>query len=129
MEVPKKVLILEDDESLRTALSRLVRTSGYLVSRGDDGSYIFEVDFPLTDLYAIVTDQHMLAMGGLDVIKELARQGLEIPVLLFSGAEEIEIDGKSVYLNDVVKQYPFATFMSKIGGSDSVLEWLESLDQ
>ena len=82
------VAILDDDQSVRTALSRLLKAS-----RMEVDSYATSVEF-LNALDkrppdCLVLDLQMPGMNGLDVMKYLAHAGIRIPTLVITAHDEV----------------------------------------
>lgn len=79
------ITIIDDDESLRTALVGLVRSLGYEAG-GFGTADAFLAARPLTD--CIVTDIHMPGLSGIDLQRELTRLGDATPVIMITARTE-----------------------------------------
>jgi DNA-binding response OmpR family regulator len=102
-----KVLVVEDDESVRRAIRLTCESEGYLVSELDRGgpaaarAEAFRPDIVLLDLMLPDT-------SGFDVCRELRRRGDQTPILILSAKNE-EIDivlGLEIGADDYI-QKPF----------------------
>lgn len=85
------VLVVEDDPALRRSLRRLLEGAGYRVREARDGAEahaIAELERP----DAVVLDLLLPIAGGSELARRLRQSpGLaEIPLVLFSGAEDLE---------------------------------------
>jgi len=84
MQKSKKILIVEDNKSLREMLQYALKLSGYGVETACDGlSGLKKLEEDSFDL--LITDNHMPRMGGLELIGELSKRELDIKTLLISG--------------------------------------------
>ena len=84
-----KILIVEDEPKVGHALSEGLRASGYevtLAQRGEDGFFL--ASSQSFDL--IVLDVMLPGRSGIEVLKTLRKQGLQIPVLLLTAKDAIE---------------------------------------
>ena len=80
------VLVVEDEESVRTTVTRILERVGYRVLTADDGAEglgIVEAGLEPVDL--VLSDVVMPNMGGIEVYRALARMAPEVPVVLMSG--------------------------------------------
>jgi FixJ family two-component response regulator len=82
-----RIAVIDDDASVRKALKRLLRAANL-----DADTFASGKDF-LDSLAAqvpdcIVLDLHMPGMNGLDVQQQLARSGLQLPIVVITGHDE-----------------------------------------
>jgi len=82
------VFVVDDDESIRRALSRLVKTWGYDVIDFADAESFLEAPLPKQTSCAIL-DLHLPALDGLELQAELARRGYSIPVVFLTGGGNV----------------------------------------
>jgi RNA polymerase sigma factor (sigma-70 family) len=82
------VFVIDDDESMRRALDRLLRSVGLQVETFSAAS-----DFiarPLPDRPAcVILDLRLPGLSGLEVQESLARAGREIPIIFISGYADV----------------------------------------
>lgn len=84
----KSVLLLEDDEDIRTAISDGLRHMEYLVITAEDGQRALEMLTRSRDEYhidLIITDLLMPRVGGISFLEELGRRGYGVPILVITG--------------------------------------------
>lgn len=114
----KKILVVDDDTTLRTALTRYLEKRGYSVqdaASGLEGLARFEQDPP--DL--IVSDVMMPAMDGYEFCRRLraTRSGQLIPFIFLSSKGEVEdrVQGHSIGADDyLIKPFEPKELLAKI---------------
>jgi len=78
------VLIVDDDQNERTALSQTVASLGYIVETAGDGEEaLAKID--ATPVAAIVTDLMMPRMDGFELLRNLMEAGESIPAIVLTG--------------------------------------------
>lgn len=80
-----KILVIDDELSIRSLLSTLLRQKGYdvvLAENGRKGLECFHQERP----DVIVLDLKMPEMDGLAVLQQIRRVDLNQPVIIFTGA-------------------------------------------
>jgi FixJ family two-component response regulator len=88
LESPSQVYIVDDDVSIREALSTLIRSVGLAVRTF--ASAVEFLDAALPDVAAcLVLDVRLPGLSGLDLQGELARAGVHIPIIFISGHGDI----------------------------------------
>jgi FixJ family two-component response regulator len=96
------VAIVDDEESVRRALGRLVRSAGFHVQ-----TYASGADFlhSLTRAcpQCVVLDLRMPHMSGFEVQNVMAEQWAEVPVVIITGDDSLEIRQQT--LNRGAKAY------------------------
>lgn len=82
------ILVVDDDESSRGALVRLLDMDGYITEQAADGREALE-KISLKDYDVIITDMKMPRVGGLDFIKNIrdSYQGRIIVMTAFGTAD------------------------------------------
>jgi CheY-like chemotaxis protein len=87
-----RVLLVDDENAVRDALSALLERDGYDVlaaSNGSDGLTIFRQSIPPIEL--LVTDYNMPRMSGLELARACSRLCCELSVLYVSGSRPDEL--------------------------------------
>jgi FixJ family two-component response regulator len=83
-----RVFLVDDDASVRRALTRLLRTAGLeVVSYPSADAFLAEANGDRPS--CVVADLRMPGRTGLDLQDELRRRGLELPLLFISGHADV----------------------------------------
>ncbi|MBD2035792.1 response regulator transcription factor [Phormidium sp. FACHB-592] len=114
----KKILVVDDDATLRMALTRYLEKRGYQtqdVASGVDALLVFEQDPP--DL--VVSDVMMPEMDGFEFCRRLrsTRSGQLVPFIFLSSKGEVEdrVQGHSIGADDyLIKPFEPRELLAKI---------------
>ena len=85
----QKILIADDDESIRDIFNIILVKAGYEIEVKEDASEIFKNNFKLPDLFLI--DKLLSGVDGLDVCRHLKNNPItnNIPVVMVSASPDI----------------------------------------
>ena len=78
------IYLIDDDESMRTSLSRMLKDVGYIVEDFSSAVTFLEHSLPVAPA-VILLDMQMPDMTGLDLQEKLAQLGRETPIVFVSG--------------------------------------------
>ena len=111
-----RLLVIEDDATLRESLTRKLGESGFAVEQAADGKegLYFALEYPV-DLAII--DLGLPEMSGLDIIREARKQGKTYPILILTARDrwEDKVDGLSAGADDyVVKPFHFEEVSARV---------------
>jgi len=84
-----RVLLVDDDASIRRDYARVLEREGYVVEVAADGAEGLAL-LERSRFDAIVTDIEMPALGGLDFLRAVRERDLVAPVLLITGVPVLE---------------------------------------
>ncbi len=85
------VLLVEDDELTRDAMTALLVREGYLVLTARDGHDAVNVlRMPLSPIDVVVLDVHLPDVSGIDVCARLREVSPDLPVVVCTGEAEPE---------------------------------------
>jgi len=107
-EQKKRILVVDDEENTRLALTRLLSRDGYEVKTASDGSDALNL-IRSHPVELIITDLNMPVMDGLEFLKELNREHPTSHVIMLTAYGEVESYlealnlGAFEYLNKPVK--------------------------
>lgn len=115
--VAPRILLVEDDPTLRSTLSFNLHRQGYEVLTAEDGLVALETfAHHGDDLDLIILDVMLPGMSGLQVLRHV-RQSHDVPVLMLSarGEESDRIDGLELGADDyVVKPFALRELLARV---------------
>ena len=118
-KAPPFIAVVDDEEPVRKALMRLMRSAGLSVETfGSGAEFLKSVDIRLPD--CAVLDLHMPQMDGFSVQASLARKCAALPVIILTGhdlpnARERAVQGgASAFLR---KPVPDSTLLDAISAA------------
>ena len=83
------VAVVDDEETVRRALERLLRSAGFLVETYPSGAE-FLLSLPEHQPACVVLDLHRPDLGGLDVQVLIERERFNVPVVVITGHDTPE---------------------------------------
>ncbi len=102
-----RILIIEDEINIRAQIRRHLEKQGYQVDETGDGKegLYFATEYPVD---AAVVDLGLPGLPGLEIIKQLRRQGSQLPVLVLTarGRWEERVEGLEAGADDYLTK-PF----------------------
>ena len=107
--MPERVLIVDDDHSLRRMLERTLSAEGFAVTLAADGAAaLVETERSAPDV--IVLDVALPALDGLAVCRRLRNKGLAAPILMLTARDGVpdRVAGLEAGADDYLVK-PFAT--------------------
>ncbi|HMN84878.1 MAG TPA: response regulator FixJ [Bauldia sp.] len=84
------VHVIDDDQAVRDSLSFLLATAGLTV-RVFDGAGAFLDALPSVEPGCVVTDVRMPGMSGIELMPELAKRGVTLPVIVITGHGDVPL--------------------------------------
>jgi DNA-binding response OmpR family regulator len=111
-----RLLLAEDDDALRSVLSRGLHEAGYVldaVGRGDDALHMLQFN----QYAAAVLDWRMPGMDGLEVIGAMRRLGIASPVLMLTARDTAadRVRGLDGGADDyLVKPFDFTELLARL---------------
>jgi DNA-binding response OmpR family regulator len=81
---PCRILVVDDDESLRQLNTEVLKHSGYQVDAAEDGDVAW-ARLQLTSYDLLITDQKMARVGGMELLRKLRAARLALPVIMATG--------------------------------------------
>jgi PAS domain S-box-containing protein len=92
-----RILIIDDEESIRFAFKTHLSKEGYEVLTAEDYNSALEV-ISRTDLDVIIADVILGGHTGIDILGEVKNRGMHCPVIMITGEPNIETAADSVRL-------------------------------
>ena len=81
------VLIVDDDEAVRTTLYKVIRSNGLDAEMASGGEQALEL-ISKTHYDLILLDVNMPGMDGFSLVQKLRRRGIKTPIIIVSGRKE-----------------------------------------
>lgn len=82
---PRRILIVEDEPSMRDFVDRVLREAGYSTSRVVDGQEALEFAAQFGPFDLVLTDLVMPRMDGVELARRLRQMEPDLNVLFFTG--------------------------------------------
>ena len=86
-----KILIVDDDVFVLEMLSSILESSGYLIETAGNGLQAIEKYRADPSISLIVSDVNMPEMDGIQLIKELRRNDLDVPIIMVTSVGSISV--------------------------------------
>jgi sigma-B regulation protein RsbU (phosphoserine phosphatase) len=83
-----KILIIDDEAALLHSITAYLEDSGFKAFSAENGKQGLEV-FKQEQPSLVLTDLHMPVLGGLEVLSTITKTSVETPVIVISGAGEL----------------------------------------
>ena len=111
-----RLLVIEDDNTLRESLAAKLVESGFAVEQAADGreGLYFATEYPI-DL--AIVDLGLPEISGLDIIREVRKAGKSYPILILTARDrwQDKVDGLDAGADDyVVKPFQFEEVLARI---------------
>jgi two-component system response regulator PhoP len=111
-----RLLLIEDDATLRETLATSLANEGFAVEQAADGKegHYFAMEYPI-DLAII--DLGLPEMSGLDVIRQVREQGKTFPILILTARDrwQDKVDGLGAGADDyVVKPFHYEEVSARV---------------
>ncbi|MGI9220074.1 MAG: response regulator [Woeseiaceae bacterium] len=111
-----RLLVIEDDNTLRESLAAKLTESGFAVEQAADGreGLYFALEYPI-DL--AIVDLGLPEMSGLDIIRKVRESGKSFPILILTARDrwEDKVDGLDAGADDyVVKPFQFEEVIARV---------------
>lgn len=83
-----KILLVDDDPFVREMIAMILEEGGYEMAVAEDGTvaYDYFVNGGGADL--ILSDMNMPGMSGLDLVRKLRANHIDIPFVMLTGSDE-----------------------------------------
>jgi two-component system, cell cycle sensor histidine kinase and response regulator CckA len=114
-----RILIVEDDEGVCKFLSRILSVSSATLEIATTGKGGLELFCQHQDIRLVILDLSLPDLGGLDVLAEIRKSSVSLPVVISSGFEEEIIESQ-------LKEDPYLRFLHKPYRIDKFWSVLES---
>jgi two-component system cell cycle sensor histidine kinase/response regulator CckA len=99
------ILVVEDEEQVRTLIVRLLEKKGYAVESAENGRLALEAARDVDNISLVITDMIMPEMGGQALLEALRKERPAIPAICMTGYSREEMADS--------QKIPDAAFMEK----------------
>jgi DNA-binding response OmpR family regulator len=112
--MPKKILIVDDEEHIRFLYSEELAEEGYQVITAESGFRLLErIEEEKPDL--VVLDIKMVDFNGLDILQDIRNKYYDLPVILCTAYDTFKEDMKSIAADHyVIKSFDLTELKSRI---------------
>ena len=112
--MPKKVLIVDDEEHIRFLYSEELTDEGYEVITAESGYKLLEkIEEEKPDV--VILDIKMVDYNGLDLLQDIRNKFYDLPVILCTAYDTFKEDMKSIAADHyVIKSFDLTELKSKI---------------
>ena len=86
-DTPRSIAVVDDDESMCTALARLLRASSYDVKTYSSGEALLG-DPAHRNAHFLVLDVQLQGMSGFELRDRLAEEGIQTPIAFITAHDE-----------------------------------------
>lgn len=85
MKLSKRIVVVDDERSVRTALGNLLESDGYTTQVFESAEALLTDDAALRDAALFIIDVELKGMSGFELFKELKRRVEKPPGIIISG--------------------------------------------
>jgi DNA-binding response OmpR family regulator len=110
------ILVVDDEDSLRTLLSSELSSRGFNVDEADGGTIALEA-LRKTRYDLVILDIRMPDIDGLEVLKEIRKNNFAKKVIMLTGVDELKIAKDSLQFGAddfMTKPYDFRNLLACI---------------
>jgi DNA-binding response OmpR family regulator len=115
---PRRILVVEDDTSIRRLCTIVLARSGYHVDAAEDGAAGWEA-LQANQYDLLITDNSMPNITGVELVKMLRGQDAALPVIMASGAIP----------RDELKRHPWLEIRAVLIKPYTVTELLKTVNE
>jgi FixJ family two-component response regulator len=118
-ESSQLIAVLDDDLSVRKALSRLLRSAGFAVASYATGGELLEA-LASTVPDCLILDLHMREMSGVEVQARISARGLRFPIIVITAydseplRDQVMAAGAAAYL---LKPFPDEALLNAVSSA------------
>lgn len=116
-EETEKVIIVEDDPTFRRSLRQLLEDHGYLVEDYISAEHFLTTVMVLTPLSCLVADIHLPGMSGLQLHRELAERGINLPTVCMTAEGDVPTCAQAMkqgVVDFITKPFELAALLSAL---------------
>lgn len=92
---PRSILVVDDEESVRVSLQRILEMDGYLVSVAESGEAALRI-LETTPVQLVISDNYMPGMPGIDLLKLVRVRHPQVVRIMLTGDLNPETPVRSI---------------------------------
>ncbi|MDQ2985840.1 MAG: response regulator [Armatimonadota bacterium] len=92
----RKILVVDDEEQVRTVIQKILETFGYEVAVAEDGVVGLRIALENDDIDLVLTDVVMPNLGGFDMVTQLLAKKPNVEIIFMSAYTGDEQLGEQV---------------------------------
>lgn len=115
MQLSKRIIVVDDDRSVRSALSNLLQSEGFETQGFASAEELLGNEAALSDAALFIIDVELQGMSGFDLFKALIERLVDPPGIIISGNGDDNLLWYAINLGAI-------TFMRKPIDIDALLE-------
>ncbi|HLQ71211.1 MAG TPA: response regulator [Bacillota bacterium] len=102
-----RILVVDDQPGIRLLLNDILTSEGYHVTTAKTGKEVYEhLDANRFDL--LILDYKLPIMNGIEVLQQIERAGIRVPVIIITGVKEtVQNDMQVIDLDIELLAKPF----------------------
>jgi DNA-binding response OmpR family regulator len=111
-----KILVVEDEKELRTALKRGLKSNGYTIDEAADGKKALDM-VTINDYDLIILDINLPKINGFEVCKKIRKSKNNVPIIMLTARTAIDdkINGLDFGADDYIeKPFSFRELLARI---------------
>lgn len=85
MQLSQRIIIIDDERSVRSALTNLLQSEGYSTQAFESAEALLTDETGLNDAALFIIDVELKGMSGFELFKELVRRCDNPPAIIISG--------------------------------------------
>jgi two-component system response regulator FixJ len=108
MTIEQTVYLVDDDDSYRSAMQRVFRSTGFRVESFPSAE-AFLKGYKPRDESCLILDLRMPTMGGLELLERLRQGGIDVPVIVYTGNADVPVTVRAMQMGAfAVVEKPFS---------------------
>jgi len=104
----RRILVVDDEPTVRRFASRVLVEGGFLVEEAMDGAAALERVIGGSPLDAVVSDVVMPRLNGVELMRALAATHPDLPVILMSAYATTQLEGMGIAAPCAILAKPFS---------------------
>ena len=113
---PRRILVVDDEESIRRLLVRILRAEGYDAVAINDGLAGLDAALTAADPYdLVITNNHMPHLGGAELVAQLRDVAPHLPILHLDDLSQSEAADLPPDVPNLFKPFSVETLLEHVG--------------